>query len=188
MVNLGFIVEGDSEKIIIESKRFSGFLQRNDFQLVRPVINAKGGCNLLPQNIGVFIQALKSKGVDKICVLTDLEDEDSVDIVRERIAHPEIDEIFIAVKALEAWFLADTDAMRLWLSQDDFIELTPESTPDKPWNRLKELAASHSVRGPGSKVAFANKMVKHLGFDITHSADHTHCPSSTELVRILKVT
>lgn len=185
MVKLGFIVEGDSEKIIIESKKFSDFLQQNNYQLVRPVVNAKGGGNLLPHNIGVFIKTLQKQKAEKICVLTDLEDEESVNIVRDRIMHAEIDEIFIAVKALEAWFLADTEAMRRWLEVDDFIEDEPENTPEKPWNQLKALAQSHNVRGPGSKVAFANKMIKHLNFDITHSAAHAQCPSAAELVGVL---
>jgi len=182
MVNLGFIVEGDSEKIIIESERFSAFLEQNNFLLVKPVINARGGGNLLPQNIGVFIQTLKKAGVEQICVLTDLEDEGSVDIVRERISNAEVDQIFVAVKALEAWFLADTGAMRQWLGEDGFIESYPENTPDKPWDRLKELVRLYSVRGTGSKVAFANKMVKHFNFDVTHASAHEHCLSAKELV------
>lgn len=182
MVKVGFIVEGDSEKIIIESRKFSEFLQQNNYQLVKPVINAKGSGNLLPQNIGVFIQTLKKQDAEQIFVLTDLEDEASVDIVRDRIAHTEVDQIFVAVKALEAWFLADTGAMRQWLGEGGFIEHYPEDTPDKPWNRLKELVQLYGVRGTGSKVAFANKMVKHFNFEVPHSSAHDHCPSATELV------
>jgi hypothetical protein len=37
MVKVGFIVEGDSEKIVIESSDFKAFLQENDFELVNPV-------------------------------------------------------------------------------------------------------------------------------------------------------
>ncbi|WP_339480311.1 hypothetical protein [Pseudomonas sp. RL_5y_Pfl2_73] len=39
MVKVGFIVEGDSEKIVIESADFKAFLQANDFELVNPVVN-----------------------------------------------------------------------------------------------------------------------------------------------------
>ncbi|WP_255557138.1 hypothetical protein [Sodalis sp. dw_96] len=43
MVKVGFIVEGDSERTIIESAIFKQFLKDHDFELVRPVIDAKEG-------------------------------------------------------------------------------------------------------------------------------------------------
>lgn len=55
MVRIGFIVEGDSEKIVIESVKFREFLRLNGFELVTPVVNAKGGGNLLPQNIEAYL-------------------------------------------------------------------------------------------------------------------------------------
>lgn len=42
MVKVGFIVEGDCEKIIIESPQFKQFLLSCGFELVTPVINAAG--------------------------------------------------------------------------------------------------------------------------------------------------
>lgn len=48
MVKVGFIVEGDSEKIIIESYSFQQFLLNKGYELVRPVINAKGGGEFTP--------------------------------------------------------------------------------------------------------------------------------------------
>ena len=38
--------------------------------------------------------------------------------------------------ALEAWFLADSQAMNAWLKIDDFHEPQREATPDKPWERI----------------------------------------------------
>ncbi len=52
MVKVGFIVEGDTEKVIVESPAFSAWLTANGITLCHPVIDAKGGGNLLPQNIG----------------------------------------------------------------------------------------------------------------------------------------
>ncbi|HKY55119.1 MAG TPA: hypothetical protein VJM08_12470, partial [Anaerolineales bacterium] len=140
MVKVGFIVEGDSEKIVIESADFKEFLQENDFELVNPVVNAKGGGNLLPQNIDAYLARLDQQAVDSIIVLTDLEDEESVDLVRERISNARIDIIFIAVKALEGWFLADSIAMSKWLGVRNFNEPQPEQTLNKPWDRLKEIS------------------------------------------------
>lgn len=77
--------------------------------------------------------------------------------MRQRVAHPRIHFAFIAVKALEAWYLADSAAMNAWLETDDFHEPIPEATPDKPWERLKQVAAERDKRGPGNKVAFAKR-------------------------------
>lgn len=181
-IKVGFIVEGGSEKIIVESQQFRTLLTQYDFELVTPVIDAKGGGNLLPQNIDVFIQRFASKDVDRIFVLTDQEDEDSVQTVRERIAHESIDFSFIAVKALEAWYLADSTAINNWLGITDFNEIHPEQTQGKPWDRLKEIATEKGKRGPGQKISFAKKITKHHGFSLLHAAQHPNCPSATELV------
>ncbi|PYY70326.1 hypothetical protein CRX42_11985 [Pseudomonas jessenii] len=183
MVKVGFIVEGDSEKIVIESPDFKAFLQENDFELVNPVVNAKGGGNLLPQNIDAYLGRLDQQAVDVIVVLTDLEDEASVDLVRDRISNARINSIFVAVKALEGWFLADSVAMNKWLGIDDFYELQPEQTLNKPWDRLKEISTALEKRGPGNKTAFAKNMTKHFGFSIRQAASHPQCPSALELVR-----
>lgn len=185
MVNIGFIVEGGSEKIIIESQAFNSFLLENNYTLIQPVIDAQGGGNLLPDNIEVMIQTLKKNHAEKICVLTDLEEETSSQVVKDRLANDEVDEIFVAVKALEAWFLADTEAMRRWLKSDDFIELNPEDTTQMPWLRLKEVAKNNNANGPGSKIAFAKKIVR-FDFSITNAAAHDNCPSATELVTTLE--
>lgn len=88
--------------------------------------------------------------------------------------------IFIAVKALEAWFLADTDAMRRWLNAPEFFEPAPEQTPGMPWERLKEIAKEQGSRGPGgNKVLFAKKMCGvDLRYEIDRAARHPACPSA----------
>lgn len=185
MVRVGFIVEGDSEKIVIESPKFKSFLDDNGIELIFPVVNAKGGGNLLPQNIDVYIERLEATGVDKIYVLTDLEEEQSVDLVRDRIKHNKVETIFIAVKALEAWFLSDSVAIGKWLGVE-YSEIEPEKTEGKPWDRLKELAKDLGIRGPGSKTIFAKKMVKNYGFEIADAAEHPNCPSAKELINYFK--
>lgn len=182
MVNVGFIVEGDSEKIVVESARFEQWLANCGYQLVKPVINAKGGGNLLPQNIDAFLAALQQAGAQCVAVITDLEHEASDVDVKARIATPGVSVIFVAVKALEAWFLADTEAMRRWLNVPDFFEPQPENTPDLPWQYLKEVAKAHGRRGPGSKAAFAKRFTRHHAFDIARSARHPYCPSAQSMV------
>ncbi|PYD88672.1 hypothetical protein DNF23_32565 [Pseudomonas syringae pv. pisi] len=94
MVKAGFILEGASERMVVD---------------------ANGGGKLLPQNIDAFIARLDTAGAERIFVLTDLEGEAQVATVRERVAHQRIHFAFIAVKALEAWYVADSVAMNAWL-------------------------------------------------------------------------
>lgn len=185
MVKVGFIVEGESEKIVVESPQFKQFLANHNCQLVTPVINAHGGGNLLPRHIDVYLKRLKPL-VDKIVVVTDLETEESVEVVRARIENSGLDFIFVAVKALEAWYLADTPAMRSWLNDDDFVEALPEQTVAMPWDRLAEIARELNKRGPGkSKTAFAKRMVKYHGFSIASASHHNDCPSAREVVEYI---
>ena len=180
MVKVGFIVEGDTEKLIVESPAFVAWLVANGITLVSPVVNAKGGGNLLPRNIGPFVATLQRAQAEHIVILTDLENEANPAVVRARIGQQQNHLIFIAVKAIEAWFLADTQALRKWLDIATIEELTPEATPDLPWERLKSIAREHQKRGPGSKLIFAKRMVKTYGFTIANAAQHSNCPSVVE--------
>lgn len=183
MVKIGFIVEGGSEKIIIESDAFKAWLGQLGVELVRPVIDAKGGGNLLPKNIEPMVQTLNNQGVDHIVILTDLEDDPSVQMVKDRIGNLHTDHIYIAIKAIEAWYLADTAAMNSWLKSTTFYEQQPQATINKPWDRIKEIAQEQGVPGPGaSKISFAKKMVKHHAFEVNNSAQHANCGSASEFV------
>ena len=180
MVKVGFIVEGSCEKIVIESEAFKNFLHRNGFELVEPVVDAKGAGNLLPHNIEPFIGVLEANGAERLYILTD-SDGLPVEDVKERINHAKITAYFIAVKAIEAWFLADTQAMRKFLDIRDFTgEDFPEETPELPWERIKEIVEeTGSVKRRGKyKVAFTKKMITDWEFSIENAATHPNCPSA----------
>lgn len=179
MVKVGFIVEGACEKIVIESAVFKDFLQRNDFELIEPVVDANGAGNLLPHNIEPFIGVLEANGAERLYILTD-SDGFPVEDVKERINHAKITTYFIAVKAIEAWFLADTQAMKKFLEIEDFAgEQFPEETPELPWDRISKIVKeTGSARGPGNKVGFAKKMIKYWEFSIENAATHPNCPSA----------
>ncbi|ASM76558.1 hypothetical protein VITFI_CDS0779 [Vitreoscilla filiformis] len=129
MVRLGFIVEGDSEKIMVESANFKRWANAQGLEICRPVINARGGGNLLPQHMASMVATLTKSQPDHVVVLTDLETAPDIETVKVRITDTHTSLIFVAVKALEAWFLADTEAMRAWLKQPAFVEASPEQTP-----------------------------------------------------------
>ncbi len=183
MVKVGFIVEGKCERKIIESEQFVDFLKRSNCELIYPVIDAEGGGNLLPKNIEAHINTLKKQNVEKIYILSDAENE-SVETVRERLKNDEIEYAFIAVKAIEAWFLADTEALRTWLDMPDLPEeLYPEKTEKMPWDYLNDIAKKHQKRGTGTnKSIFTNRMLKYAKFSIERAAQHPNCPSAKELV------
>ncbi len=180
MVKVGFIVEGDSEKILIESVVFRKWAGAQGLEICGPVINAKGGGNLLPHHIKPMLAQFERSQPDHVVILTDLEDAMDVEAVKARITTEHTNLIFVAVKALEAWFLADTDAMRRWLNAPAFFEPTPEQNPGMPWDRLKEVAKALGSRGPGSnKVIFAKKMCGvALRYELERSAAHPNCPSA----------
>ena len=179
MVRVGFIVEGDTERIIIESAIFKQWAKTQGLEVCTPVIDAKGGGNLLPQNIVPMVNQLQQSNPNHIVILTDLEEEPSEATVRQRIGTAHTSLIFIAVKAIEAWFLADSAALKKWLEVEQIFEEKPEQTIGLPWIRLKEVAVSFKKQGPGSsKPGFAKRMVNHYGFSIEKAAQHPACPSA----------
>ena len=181
MVKLGFIVEGDSEKVLIESDGFRTWAREQGLEICSPVINAKGGGNLLPHHIEPMLAQFEKSQPDHIVILTDLENAASVEAVKARITTRHTNLIFVAVKALEAWFLADTNTMRRWLSNPDFFEEQPEQTAEMPWDRLKEVAKSCGARGPGpNKVIFSKRICGSLQFQINGASDHPNCRSAKE--------
>lgn len=178
MVKVAFIVEGECERMLIESANFQTWVKAQGLEICRPVIDAKGGGNLLPQHLDKLLAQFKSSQPDHIVILTDLEDAPSTDSVKARITTTHTQLIFVAVKALEAWFLADTDTMCKWLNAPDFLEPAPETTPGMPWDRVKALAQTYERRGPGTKVKFANIMCNKLGYQVANAAKHPGCPSA----------
>lgn len=186
MVKVGFIVEGDTEKILLESKNFKEWAKNIGVDICHPIENAKGSGNLLPKHIVPLVERLKLQAPAYIIILTDLEHDPNKQAVIDRIGTEHTQLIFIAIKAIEAWFLADTLALNKWLKLEDVYEDFPEATLEMPWERLKELANQYNKRGPGgSKPVFAKQMTKHHGFSLERAADHANCPSATEFYRFL---
>ncbi|MEN8219325.1 MAG: hypothetical protein ABFS56_23785 [Pseudomonadota bacterium] len=183
MVRVGFVVEGYCEKILLESSNFRHWARQHNIQICDPIINACGGGNLCPKKIEASITECRIlASPDKIMVLTDLECDPCVTATKARIGNGYIDQIMVAKKALEAWFMADTEAMRRWLKNDDFQgEPEPEKTPDMPWDYLKEIARNYHKdrRGTGArKTRFAKTMINRFGFSIERAANHPNCPSA----------
>ena len=190
MVTVGFVVEGDSDKYLVESELFRTWLREEcNLEVVGEAANAAG--NTCSRNIEEKVRLLRlEENPDKVVVLADLDpDPDGrVKCVRERkkiVGSRGIDLLVIAKKALESWFLADTEAMCRWLGDDTFCEVIPETLTGMPWDRLKELRDKKG-RGPGrNRLMFARKFILRHGFDVRRAAQHAQCPSARYFVRRL---
>ena len=187
MVTVGFVVEGDSDKYLVESELFRTWLcEECNLKVVDKVANAKG--NMRSRYIEDQVRLLRQDtNPDKVIVLADLDPDERVPCVQARkelVGSKGIDLVIIAKKALESWFLADTEAMRRWLGDDTFYEVAPETLTGMPWDRLRELRDKKG-RGLGTKGSFPRQFILRHGFDVRRAAQHANCPSARYFVERL---
>ncbi len=176
MVKLGFICEGETEKIIVESSNFKEILDNNSCAFIK-ALDATGNGNLLPKNIAPMINNLLDEGAEKIFILTDLDEDECITKTKERIKAPSEIVTIVSVKQVEAWFLADSQTLSVLLGEIDFRFQHPEIVP-VPREVIQQLFLQKKGRGTGpSKALFATKMVNN-GFSITNAAAHPNCPSA----------
>ncbi|MCF6355554.1 MAG: DUF4276 family protein [Candidatus Polarisedimenticolaceae bacterium] len=190
MVTVGFVVEGPSDKRLVENDLFRGWLREGcNLELVGPIVDAGGNGQMCSHNIVILVEKLRIQATpDKVVVLADLDPDSCAPCVEKRkeiIGSAGIDLVVIARKAMESWFLADTEAMRCWTEDNTFHEEYPESLAGMPWDRLKEIGRL-TGRGPGaSKKIFARKFIRDCGFDVRRAAVHPNCPSARYFVNRL---
>lgn len=99
LVRLGFVVEGDSERILVESTIFNNYLSSLNLQVCKPVINVCGGGNLKHQNIDKYVnECLNKAKPDYIFVLTDLENDLCISETKNRIKNENIHSIIVSCK------------------------------------------------------------------------------------------
>lgn len=188
MVNVGFVVEGECEMLLLKSKMFQDWANKHHLTVCNPIINAKGGGNLCQKNLSAFVQECFTKckpSPHRIVILTDLECEPCVTATKSRIGTKNCS-IVVARKAIESWYLADDQAMSHWLRHSVHID-APEITAGKPWDYLKQLSQQYNVRGTGSShPIFTKKMLKTFDFSIERAASHPNCPSVKYFLETLK--
>lgn len=89
MVRIGFVVEGDSEKVFVESTAFRQWLNEHGMSLVEPVAVA-GGQGRMERAAGkgeLGLAALLKKEVgnlDRVVMLADLDPSRAVPCITER--------------------------------------------------------------------------------------------------------
>lgn len=187
MVKLGFIAEGGTEKIILESPAFQAFLQEINLDYVENVVDVTGNNNLLPKYLPNHIKILEDQGANFFIILTDLDRDQCITLTKRRIGAPEFCLIIVSIKEIEAWFLSDSLAMQSVLKSEEYSCPEPESIDD-PFSFIRELVYSQTGQGVGnSKIRLAKKMLKN-GFSIPNAASHPNCSSAQYFVNQLKET
>ena len=186
MVKVGFITEGHTEKIIIKSDAFQEFLTQNGLLFTHEVIVAEGNNNLTESKAASNVAILRDKGVEIIFILRDVDDALCVVDARNKVVQASDIQPCVAVKAMEAWFLADTKAMRSIIEKSDFHEEFPE-TIDNPFERINILSREfrNQKRGVSDKKILARNMLR-CHFSIENAANHPNCPSAKYFIEKLK--
>jgi hypothetical protein len=188
MIKIGFICEGFTERKLLESENFKNFLQSINIEIVNEVINAEGSGNLLPHNIFAYIERLKSKAAEKIIILTDLDDDICITNTKARIGATKNEIIIVAVKKIEAWFLACDSVMQKLLNDEDFQFENPELELN-PFETIRQLKIEKTGRGfnkgTGGKINLLNNLLL-LGLNITEAASHPNCPSAKYFINKLE--
>ena len=185
MVKVAFIVEGKIEKIFIDFLDKSEWFEKYNIEKVAPTIDAKGGGNLCPQNMQIFVDEVKTYHPDKIVILTDLECDPCVEKTKNRLGSCDICTIVLARKAIEAWFLADDNMVEQYTKGEVKHFEFPEDTEEMPYDSFKEMLIEHTGRGI-RKTKLATSIFGN-GFDIEKSASHLNCQSAKYFVEKIRI-
>lgn len=183
MVKIGFIGEGKTEQLILQSPAFQDWLQQNNIDCVGRVIDAKGSGNLLPNRIDAFLDELFDYEAEKIVILTDLDYDTSIAITQQRIGQSETQIVLVAVKKIEAWFLADSSLLSQLIGSTIHVD-QPEAF-DEPFKEIRRIFETKTGQGVGTKPILARRMLKY-GFTIEKAARHPNCPSAQYFLSTLQ--
>jgi len=183
---LGFIGEGETEATILKSEKFIEFLERFGFEFVGA--RDAGGRGNFEKNNGIVdshIKSLLKNGAEKIFIITDLENYSCISLAKQSIAKFSNDQIVIIIpKALEALFLAESDALNKILKTKRSY-LFPENTVKLPFDEINDLFSQDGIKEVKSK----NKMTKRFlsnGFTIENASQHPYCKSAKYLLKKMK--
>lgn len=185
MVKLGFIAEGATEKIILESDDFKNLLLELRIDFIPEIIDAEGNGNLLPHNIEKHSQILLDKGATLVIILTDLDADTCITQTKERIRPLENHIVIVSIKQIESWFLADTIAIRRFLNNDKFEDVNPE-IHSLPFDEIKRIRTEFVGRGISDKKILAKLMVNQSQFSLKRAAEHPNCNSAQYFIEKLK--
>jgi len=197
LVTAGFIVEGDSEAILLKDPSFISLLASLNISCSKNlIINAEGKTKLYNPNAdfnrleakaSAWIEALESSGAQVIFLLLDFDDSDSCFTqFKSKVFHRPNNIVIIAKQALEAWYLADRQALSVYFGK----QIEAVSNPELflvPVEEIKKLRQLHSEKGKG--ISNKKSLTRHMlnsGFSLTRAAAHPNCPSATYFLNKLQ--
>jgi len=185
MVDIGFLVEGETEEILINHLKNIDWFEQFGINIVS-VINLKGNGNFCAKNIEKFIIQAKAFEPKHIILLTDLECDPCIEKTKERLGDCSDCITIIARKAIESWILADTNLMQTITNNKEFIYNTPETTSTMPFDEIVSVLKDNNAKGTGpSKPRFLKRVIKQ-GFDIDSANQHLNIPSLNYFIDKLK--
>jgi hypothetical protein len=183
VVKIGFICEGDTERKLIESPAFQQTLTGLGITCIKPIEDADGNGNLLPHNVDPIRTKLFAAGANTIFVLTDLDNDANITTTKQRISNLHSQTIIVAVRAVEAWFLADSVLLSRLIGTSVHVDY-PENE-ENPFETIRQLFLSQTSRGVGTKHILATRLLKY-GFTIERAAAHPNCLSARYFLRKLQ--
>lgn len=188
MKTVSFIVEGESERVVLESDAFTQYLKR--YGLKADILIAQGCGNIKNSSkLTELIRASQIKNPNStVVVLLDFDEATCYTAVRSQVPSVSLAPnmvVCIVRKALESWFLADSEAVQRWLGKP-WEENNPESVAGKPFDYMHQLSKRFGGGGTsGSKRKFSRKMISH-GFSLERAAQHPNCPSAAYFLTKLR--
>lgn len=183
MVKIGLLVEGHCEEMILSSDAFTRFLTDCGLKLVDRIINVRGKNNLNTSVAHSQAQILRDQGAQWIVVLRDLDELENKEAARKEVIDGDDVLVYVAIKELEAWFLADSETISK-IFKTNFFHEWPEQEV-KPIDHLKALSMRYRDRGIDDKRKFTNLMLNN-GFTVENAANHPNCPSARYFLDKLK--
>ena len=187
MVKIGFVVEDDAMRLIIESTAFTQFLESLGIEPVG-VFSADGRDWFRHKNekIKSFMMIFQQREADFIYFLMDLEADSCITISKDKIYKYTDNQVsIIVVKAIESWFLADSKTLSSIFNQEYYYS-NPELMEAAPFDILREEFISLTGRGIGKRRNLHTKMMISNGFSVVNSASHTECRSAKYFINSLK--
>lgn len=168
-----FLVEGETEEIIV--KHLNDIKWFGQFQIdIKAIINVGGNGNFCTHNISKFVKQAETFNPYKIVILTDMDCSPCVEETKNRLGLCNNCVLVLAKKAIESWFLADTDFMRKLTINSSYYCASPEATLVMPFDEMGNILRLSHQRGTGpSKPRFAKRVIRD-GFSIDSALTHTN--------------
>lgn len=178
MKKVGFIGEGDSEVIILNSSNFQEMLKQSEIECVG-VFNAEGIDNLIKRNerLTSYFEIFKDRKADKIFILGDLDFAKCISARKNSFyKYAENQFVIISVRAIEAWYLADSNTLSR-IFRKNYVYPYPEDTNELPFEILKNEFINNRGRGFGSSKIRLSKLMIRNGFSVENAINHENCKS-----------